>query len=135
MWLRVLLLMTLLSPALAAIDVYQFDTPAQEARFHKLTDELRCPKCQNQSIADSEADIAADMRDRVQKMILQGKSDQQIIQYFVDRYGNFVTYKPPVNARTAILWVGPGLVFLIGAVVIVLLIRRASRNVDDGEWQ
>ncbi|WP_323774594.1 cytochrome c-type biogenesis protein [Alcanivorax sp.] len=126
--LRIVLLLMLSMPALAAIDVYQFDNEQQEQRFRILSEELRCPKCQNQSIADSDAGIAQDMRTRVHTMILEGKSDEDIVDYFVSRYGDFVSYRPPVNAGTSILWLGPILLLLGGGVVIVLLLRNASRK-------
>lgn len=115
----------------AAIDVYNFHTTQQQQRFHKLTEQLRCPKCQDESIASSNAEIASDMRHQVATMILQGKSDKQIMQYFIDRYGDFVTYKPPFNAHTAILWLGPGLMLAGGLGLVLVLIRRASRRADD----
>lgn len=126
--LRMVLLLMLSMPAFAAIDVYQFDNKQQEQRFRILSEELRCPKCQNQSIADSDAGIAQDMRTRVHTMILEGKSDEDIVDYFVSRYGDFVSYRPPVNAGTSILWLGPILLLLGGGVVIVLLLRNASRK-------
>ncbi|EDX88978.1 cytochrome c-type biogenesis protein CcmH [Alcanivorax sp. VBW004] len=126
--LRIVLLLMLSMPAFAAIDVYQFDNEQQEQRFRILSEELRCPKCQNQSIADSDAGIAQDMRTRVHTMILEGKSDEDIVDYFVSRYGDFVSYRPPVNAGTSILWLGPILLLLGGAVLIVILLRNASRK-------
>lgn len=115
MRLLLLLLLTVLGQgALAAIDVYQFDTEEQETRFRVLTEELRCPKCQNQSIADSDAGIAQDMRERVARMIREGHDDQAIVDYFVDRYGDFVSYRPPVNAQTLVLWLGPAILLLLG---------------------
>ncbi|MBQ25490.1 cytochrome c-type biogenesis protein [Alcanivorax sp.] len=126
--LRIVLLLMLAMPAFAAIDVYQFDNEQQEQRFRILSEELRCPKCQNQSIADSDAGIAQDMRTRVHTMILEGKSDEDIVDYFVSRYGDFVSYRPPVNAGTSILWLGPILLLLGGAVLIVILLRNASRK-------
>ena len=126
--LRMVLLLMLSMPALAAIDVYQFDNEQQEQRFRILSEELRCPKCQNQSIADCDAGIAQDMRTRVHTMILEGKSDEDIVDYFVSRYGDFVSYRPPVNAGTSILWLGPILLLLGGGVVIVMLLRNASRK-------
>ena len=131
--LRVGLLMLLVMPAWAAIDVYQFETAEQEQRFRELGKELRCPKCQNQSIGDSDAGIAQDMRDRVHRMILEGKSDEEITAFFVSRYGDFVTYRPPVTPVTSVLWVIPLLLLGGGIAVIVLLLRRASKKVDDDE--
>ncbi|WP_101674965.1 cytochrome c-type biogenesis protein [Alloalcanivorax mobilis] len=129
----VLLLLAFALPALAAIDVYPFDSDAQQDRFHRLTEELRCPKCQNQSIADSDAGIARDMRERVARMLRDGRSDEEIVQYFVDRYGDFVSYRPPLNARTVVLWLGPGLLLLGGGLAIVVLMVRASRRADREE--
>ncbi len=129
-----LLLLTLVcAPAGAAIDIYQFDNDAQQDRFHRLTEELRCPKCQNQSIADSDAEISQDMRERVARMIREGHSDEEIVTFFVDRYGDFVSYRPPFNPRTAILWVGPLTLLLLGGVGIVLLVRRASREAEEDD--
>ena len=108
----------------AAIDTYTFKSEAQEQQYRELTEQLRCPKCQNNSIADSNAIIAADMRAKVYELMQQGNSKQQIIDYMVARYGNFVTYEPPVTAATLILWVGPALFVLIGAAVVVLRARR-----------
>ncbi|GAA5136317.1 cytochrome c-type biogenesis protein [Alloalcanivorax gelatiniphagus] len=129
---RWLLLLTLVlaAPLQAAIDIYQFDTTDQQDRFHRLTEELRCPKCQNQSIADSDAQIARDMRDRTASMIREGHSDQEVVDFFVTRYGDFVSYRPPVNERTAILWMGPLGLMLIGVLAIVMLVRRASRSAE-----
>ncbi|MCB5302486.1 MULTISPECIES: cytochrome c-type biogenesis protein [Yersinia] len=108
----------------AAIDTYTFKSEAQEQQYRELTEQLRCPKCQNNSIADSNAIIAADMRGKVYELQQQGSTKQQIIDYMVARYGNFVTYEPPVTAATMILWVGPALFVLIGAAVVILRARR-----------
>ena len=126
----VLCALLLASPLRAAIDLYQFDNTEQQDRFHRLTEELRCPKCQNQSIADSDAEIARDMRERTARMIREGRSDQEVVNFFVDRYGDFVSYRPPVNERTAILWMGPLGLLLLGVLAIVLLVRRASRRAE-----
>ena len=119
-----LLMLVISGSALATIDVMQFKDEAQEQQFRQLTEQLRCPKCQNNSIADSNAIIAADMRAKVYELMQQGNSKQQIIDYMVARYGNFVTYEPPVTAATLILWVGPALFVLIGTAVVVLRARR-----------
>lgn len=111
----------------AAIDTYQFKSEAQEEQYRSLTESLRCPKCQNNSIADSGAIIAADMRQKVYDMLQQGQSRQQIINYMVGRYGNFVTYNPPVTPSTIILWVGP-LFFVIGGAALIIL-RSRRKNI------
>lgn len=114
----------------AAIDTYQFNSLEQEQQYRQLTEQLRCPKCQNNSIADSNAITAADMRTKVYELIVQGQSKQQIIDYMVARYGNFVTYDPPVTPATLILWIGPVLLVLMGGGVVVLKAKR-RRSVDD----
>lgn len=109
---------------------YEFETDAQERQFRQLVNELRCPKCQNQSIADSDAPLAVDLRDRVYLMTMEGQSREDIIEFMRVRYGDFVHYKPPVNASTLILWVGPAAVLLGGVLTIVLMTRRQRRSVD-----
>jgi cytochrome c-type biogenesis protein CcmH len=98
----------------AAIDTYAFDSDAQRARFAGLTRELRCPKCQNQDLGDSNAPIAADLRREIHRLMREGNSDQEVIDYLVARYGEFVRYKPAFEARTWLLWLGPGLLLLGG---------------------
>ena len=121
----------------AAIDTYQFDSVAQEQQYRELTGSLRCPKCQNNSIADSNAMIAADMRLKVYELMKQGQSKQQIVDYMVARYGNFVTYEPPVTASTLILWVGPALFAVLGVLTIILRSRKPKTrsDLDDNEQQ
>ncbi len=121
----------------AAIDTYQFKSLAQEEQYRSLTESLRCPKCQNNSIADSGAMIAADMRQKVYEMLQQGQSRQQIIGYMVSRYGNFVTYEPPVTPSTIILWVGPACFIIAGAALIILRSRRKNMRseLDQAEQQ
>ena len=112
----------------AAIDVYKFDDPEKEKRFHELAFELRCPKCQNQNIADSNAAIAQDLRTKIFQMLNADKSDDEIVDYMVERYGDFVLYEPRVKPETYLLWFGPGLFLLLGLVIVVFIIR--SRNKD-----
>ena len=120
--------------ASAAIDVYTFDSDAQEQTFRELTKELRCPKCQNQDIADSNAPIAADLRKEIFRMLGEGKDNQQIIDFMVDRYGEFVRYKPELNSHTWLLWFGPGGLLLGGVWVIYLIVaRHRGRHGDDVE--
>ncbi|PTT47728.1 cytochrome c-type biogenesis protein [Aeromonas sp. HMWF016] len=112
------------APAMAAIDVYTFDNDNQEQVFRELTKELRCPKCQNQDIADSNAGLAKDLRDKTYQMVRQGKDKDEIVDYMVARYGNFILYNPPLMASTLILWLGPLLVIVIGLGVVVMRSRR-----------
>ncbi|MNM79855.1 Cytochrome c-type biogenesis protein CcmH precursor [compost metagenome] len=113
----------------AAIDTYEFADDAQRERFRDLTTELRCPKCQNQDIADSNAPIAADLRKQIFEQLQQGKSNQQIVDYMVARYGEFVRYKPAINQRTWLLWFGPAALLLSGVVVIGVIVARRRRPV------
>ncbi|MCT8950999.1 cytochrome c-type biogenesis protein CcmH [Pseudomonas lundensis] len=130
-WLTALVFgLTLTGVAQAAIDTYEFKNDAERDRFRELTKELRCPKCQNQDIADSNAPIAADLRREIFRMLGEGKDNQQIIDFMVDRYGEFVRYKPALTGKTAILWFGP-LVLLVGGFVVIGVIvgrRRTQRT-------
>ncbi len=124
--------------ALATIETWQFDSAQQEQQYRELTASLRCPKCQNNSIGDSNAMIAADMRMKVYQLLKQGQSEEQITQYMIARYGDFVTYQPPVRASTLVLWAGPLLFILAGGLVIFLRSRRLpaeSERLDEAEQQ
>lgn len=116
----------------------EFRDAAEETRFHALAGELRCVMCQNQSLADSNALIALQLRREVLDLMRQGRSDAQIKDYLVQRYGEFVLYKPRMEASTWLLWLGPALVLLAGAGAVVAIVRRrkpASVANDDGqEW-
>jgi cytochrome c-type biogenesis protein CcmH len=105
----------------------QYRDPAEEARFHALTAELRCVQCQNQSLADSNAQIAHDLRREVLDLMHQGRSDAQIKQFLVERYGEFVLYRPQVESRTWLLWFGPAALLLGGAGLLFVLVRRRAR--------
>src|SRR5690606_36042664 len=103
---------------------------AERQRFRDLTFELRCPKCQNQNIADSDAPIAMDMRREIHRMLEDGQSDGQIVGYLVDRYGDFVRYKPPVELRTLLLWYGPWALLGGGLLALVVIVVR-RRKVEN----
>lgn len=105
-----------------------FENEQQRETYQQLIKELRCPKCQNQNIADSNAPLAEDMRDKSYEMLKAGKSKQEIIEFMVDRYGNFVHYKPPFTAATAVLWFGPVVILIIGIGVAVLLTRKKKEQ-------
>nr|WP_218641769.1 cytochrome c-type biogenesis protein [Aeromonas sp. RU39B] len=113
-------------PVRADIDVYQFDNDNQEQVFRELTRELRCPKCQNQDIADSNAGLAKDLRDKTYQMLRAGKSKQDVIDYMVARYGNFILYDPPLMASTLILWLAPLGAIVLGMLFIVLRSRKTA---------
>lgn len=125
------LLLGLSLTAQAAIDTYEFGSEAERERYRTLTEELRCPKCQNQNIADSNAPIAMDLRKEIYRLLEEGKSDEQIVDFLVARYGDFVRYKPPVNARTVLLWFGPAALLLIGFGVLLGIVRRKRRTADS----
>ena len=109
------------SVAFSSIDALNFSSPQQESDYHQLTQSLRCPQCQNNNIADSNATIAVDMRGKVFELLQEGKSKNDVVDYMVARYGNFVTYDPPMTASTLVLWIAPLLLVLLG---VVFLLRR-----------
>ena len=116
-----------LSFALFANEPRSFSSPELAERYRTLVDEIRCLVCQNQSIADSNADLARDLRDKVDELLLAGRSDTEILDYMVARYGNFVRYRPPLNAATAALWIGP---FVLAALAVGWLVARVRRRPD-----
>lgn len=109
---------------------YQFDNEQQRETYHQLTKELRCPKCQNQNISDSQAPLAEDMRDRTYQMLKEGQSREQIIDFMVARYGDFVHYQPPFTAVTSILWWGPVVIVVIGLILAFSLTRKRNTNTE-----
>ena len=145
---RLLLIALLWSPALpsfaqadqqADAAPLHFDTPAEEARFHDLTLQLRCVMCQNQSLADSHALIALQLRREVLDLMRQGRSDDEIKAFLVQRYGEFVLYKPRLEERTWLLWAGPIVILLFGAGLLTVSMRRRRSasyvsDIDEQEW-
>jgi cytochrome c-type biogenesis protein CcmH len=107
-----------------------FTDPAQQARYERVIRELRCLVCRSETIADSNATLAADLRRQVREMMAAGKSDQEIFQHMVDRYGDYVLYKPPLTARTWVLWGGPILLLVAGGAVAAFVIARKSQLPD-----
>lgn len=101
-------------------------TPEEQARFKHLTEELRCLVCQNQTIADSDAPLAKDLRDEIEKMIVAGNDNRQIIDFMVERYGDFVLYRPPLNPTTWLLWFGPGVLLVGGLWILLRQLKRQS---------
>lgn len=116
----------------AVIETYNFASEAEQKRYHVLVEELRCPKCQNQNLSGSNSPIAADLRRELHRMIEQGESDDEIKEFMVKRYGNFVLYRPPLDKNTVILWSLPAvLVFM--ALLIVILYRLRLVKADAGQ--
>jgi cytochrome c-type biogenesis protein CcmH len=130
--LLIMLVLWLPLSALAAIDSFEFRDDEARERFRHLIAELRCPKCQNQNIADSNSPIAQDLRTEIHRMVQQGDSDQAIIDFMVARYGEFVLYRPRVTAQTLVLWYGPFVLLAIGAVVVLVMTRRRKRAGSSG---
>ena len=124
----------LVGVARAAIDTYEFKDEVERERFRSLTEELRCPKCQNQNIADSNAPIAMDLRREIYRMLDDGRSDKEIVDFLVMRYGDFVMYKPPLDSRTWLLWYGPFGLLGLGAIVLCVLVLR-RRKVEKAPAQ
>jgi len=125
-------------PAMAGVDALAFKDQAQEQRYRKLAEELRCLVCQNQSLADSNADLAHDLRVELLRQINQDKSDQEIIDYLVSRYGDFVRYKPPFKTSTWLLWFGPFLILLAALFAAVRVMRsrahaQAPESISNAE--
>ncbi|MEM7017895.1 MAG: cytochrome c-type biogenesis protein [Pseudomonadota bacterium] len=111
-------------------NVDDFDSPEQEARYKTLLKELRCVLCQNQSLADSNAEIAQSLRDQVREMLDDGKTDQEIIDFLVSRYGDFVLYNPPLQSNTYLLWLAPFLLILVGGVMLFSFVRPKKATTE-----
>ena len=124
-------------PAAAVIETYEFSSPELEARYRQLSQELRCPKCQNQNIADSNAPISQDLRRLLYRQLEAGASDEEILEDMVRRYGEFVRYRPDFDRNTAFLWLAPVLFLVVGAGLAVVVLRRARGSepveLDRGE--
>jgi cytochrome c-type biogenesis protein CcmH len=115
-------------PAAAPLDVHgQLANPELQKRFERITQELRCLVCQNESIADSNVELAADLRRQVREMLVAGKGDDAIFTFMTDRYGEFVRFAPPLSAKTALIWGAPFLALLLGAAIIYRVVRQRSR--------
>ena len=126
----ILSMLFLLNPFIyAAVEIRQFQNLEHEQRYKNLINEFRCVVCQNQNIADSNAALAKDLRKQVYKMINAGKSDDEIMEFMVTRYGDFVLYRPQFNSMTFLLWVGPFIIFIIGLYILISFIRQRKEVV------
>lgn len=119
--------------AYAAIDPYEFDNEAQHERYQHFIDDMRCPKCQNQNLAGSDAPIANDLRHELQRLLKEGKTDREITDYMVSRYGEFILYEPPFDKRTAALWLAPIAFFVVGIAVLINVARRRAATKTSPE--
>lgn len=117
----------------APIEFNQFDSPQQEADYQSLIQTLRCPQCQNNNIADSNATIATDMRAKTLELLKRGKNKDEVVEYMVERYGNFVTYDPPLTPATIFLWVLPALLILSGLGLILMRKKKGSQAVEKSQ--
>ena len=117
----------------APIETFKFDSPETEKVFHKLSEEIRCLVCQNQNIAESNADLAKDLRLEIYNMLSEGKTEDEIVDFMVDRYGDYVLYRPPFKPMTWLLWFGPAIIFAIGLIFVVRYMRsqNMSRQVES----
>ena len=125
-WLILSLL--LVSIPVLAVDFHQLDDPEKQKTYELINSELRCLVCQNQTIADSNAELAGDLRRQVFEMLQQGKSKDEIITFMTDRYGDFVLYNPPLKSKTALLWLGPVAFLITGLATVFWIIRRKKQN-------
>ena len=116
--------LVLMVPAFAAGEPLIFTDPEQEARYQQLTLELRCLVCQNQNLADSDAPLAQDLRQEIYNMMQAGRTDDEIKQFLIDRYGDFVLYMPPVKSNTLVLWLMPAVLLIGGALVVLIVVRK-----------
>ena len=116
------------------VDAYgQLADPALESRFEHITQDLRCLVCQNESIADSNVELAADLRRQVREMLLAGSSDDAIFRFMTDRYGEFVRFNPPLEAKTLLIWGAPFIMLVVGALIVYRIVRQRSRMALDDE--
>ncbi len=125
-----LILLLLPLTLFARIESHQFDNASQEALYIQLTKELRCLVCQNQNLADSNADLAKDLREKAYEMVKAGKTHDQITEYMIARYGDFVLYRPPVKNSTYLLWLGPFVFLLLALLALFFFIRKKPSNDD-----
>lgn len=125
-----ILFCSLTIPVWAAVDIHQFDTESQRQRYIALIDELRCPKCQNQNLSGSDAEIATDLRREVHRLLLAGKTDREIITFMSDRYGDFILYRPRLQSNTWLLWFAPIILVVVGAILLWGMIHRRQTLVS-----
>ena len=123
-----LLLLLIQTTFAESIEAKDFESPDQERRYHALIEDIRCPVCQGQSISGSNSSLAKDLREQVRQMILSNKSNEEIYQFMVDRYGDFVIFKPPINWKTYLLWFTP-LVFLVFCFIYLILSTRVKDEI------
>ncbi|VAW54733.1 Cytochrome c heme lyase subunit CcmL [hydrothermal vent metagenome] len=117
----------------APIETFKFDSPENEKIFHKLSEELRCLVCQNQNIAESNADLAKDLRLEIHTMLTKGKTEKEIVDFMVQRYGDYVLYRPPFKPMTWLLWFGPLIAFIVGLIFVIRYMKSQNTNVKAND--
>ncbi len=115
----------------ALVEVYQFDSDQQRQRYQSFVDDLRCPKCQNQNLAGSDSPIASDLRRELHELLKNGMSDKEIVDFMVDRYGDYVLYSPRLQPNTWLLWFAPLALLMVGGLVIALIVRRRNASAPE----
>ena len=120
-------LLLISSSSFAAIEVHEFDNDVDRQRYQTFIDEMRCPKCQNQNLAGTNSPIAMDLRRELELMIKDGKSDKEIVDFMVERYGEFILYRPRLSPATVLLWSAPVLLLVFGVVMLLLIVRKRRR--------
>ncbi|MFT5116519.1 MAG: cytochrome c-type biogenesis protein CcmH [Kiritimatiellia bacterium] len=125
-------LLVFAASAVALVDIYEFDSTSQRHRYQALSQELRCPKCQNQNLAGSDSQIAGDLRRELYRLLTEGKTDAEIKTFMVDRYGEFVLYKPRLQKATIVLWILPIILLIIGIFVLGFLVNRHKAKAVAG---
>jgi len=135
--LGILLALLMASPVWGAIDAYEFDNEVDRKRYVSFIEEMRCPKCQNQNLSGSDSPIAADLRRELYFLIQDGRSDMEIVDFMVERYGEYILYRPRLSSATVLLWFGPVVLLILAIVILikVVLKRRASGSVTDSTGQ
>ncbi|WNZ57912.1 cytochrome c-type biogenesis protein CcmH [Microbulbifer sp. ANSA003] len=123
----------------AVVETQKLSSPELDARYRVLIEEMRCPKCQNQNLADSDASISSDLRREIRRLLEEGFTDQEIVDYMVARYGDFVLYRPPVQKNTLILWLAPGVFAVFGLLALIVIVMRSKSGTgarqDDGSGE
>ena len=114
--------------AFAGLEIREFSSEEQERRYNQLIDELRCLVCQNQNLADSNSQLAQDLRNKVYEMVSTNQTDAQVAEYMVNRYGEYVLYNPPLDPVTSVLWIGPFVVVLVAIVFLLVFIQRRNKS-------
>lgn len=131
--LMISLVLSLVSNIILAspVETFEFNDEVTKVRFQALSKELRCPKCQNQNLADSNSPIAQDLRKELYQLLQQGKADSEIVDFMVNRYGEFVLYRPRVSAVTYVLWFGPAVLIVLAIIVVIVIVRRKPLDKKD----